>query len=169
VTSRPLLILNPKAGSVRGKASTEQILRAAEGALGAIDHALTERPRHATELAYEAARSGRSLVIATGGDGSIHEVVNGLMRARDEGHDQTVLGIIGRGTGSDFCKTLGIEPRLDRFLSVIAGGHTRAIDVGAFRFADPPGELAARSAYFVNILSVGMGGLVDRYVHESAS
>jgi diacylglycerol kinase (ATP) len=168
VSAKPLLILNPKAGATRGKASTEQILRAAEGALGPIDHVLTERPRHATELAQAAAIDGRSVVIATGGDGSIHEVVNGLMRARESGHDQTVLGIIGRGTGSDFCKTLGIEPRLERFLSVIAAGHTRAIDVGSFRFADPPGELSS-SAYFVNILSVGMGGLVDRYVHESAS
>jgi YegS/Rv2252/BmrU family lipid kinase len=168
VSARPLVILNPKAGAARGKTSTEQILRAAEVALGPLDHVLTERPGHATALAHDAAAAGRALVIATGGDGSIHEVVNGLMRAREGGHDRTVLGIIGRGTGSDFCKTLGIEPRLDRFLSVIAGGYTRAIDVGAFRYSDPSGELA-RSAYFVNILSAGMGGLVDRYVHDSAS
>lgn len=170
MTLAPLCIVNPKAGSGRGRVSTDALMETTQKALGAVDCALTERPRHAEELALEAARAGRELVIATGGDGSIHEVVNGLMRAREEGHGQTALGIIGRGTGSDLCKTLGFEPRLDRFLSVLAAGHKKAIDVGKFRYADPPqreGE-PNRVGYFVNILSAGMGGLVDRMVHDSA-
>jgi len=133
-----------------------------EATLGPIDVVLTERPRHASELAQSAAEGGRVLVIATGGDGSIHEVVNGLMCAREGGHDQTKLAIIGRGTGSDFSKTLGIEPRLDRYLSVIAAGVGKPLDVGRLHYTDRRG--ARQTAYFVNILSAGMGGLVDQYV-----
>ena len=170
---KPLCIVNPKAGSGRGKLSPEALLKTVEDALGSVDGALTNHPRHATELAYQAALEDRELVIATGGDGSIHEVVNGLMKAQAEGHRKTTLGVIGRGTGSDFCKSLGLEPRLDRFLSVIASGHSTQVDVGRFRYADPPrpGENATadHTAYFINILSAGMGGLVDKFVHESAA
>ncbi len=164
MSARPLVIANPKAGSGRGAKLDEQ-LKVIESTLHGVDIALTERPRHASELAERAAVEGREVVVAFGGDGSIHEVVNGLMRAREAGHTGTALGVIGRGTGSDFNKTLGIEPRLDRFLAVISAGHTRSIDVGRLRFAGPSGS---ETAYFMNILSAGMGGLVDRYVHETA-
>lgn len=162
--SRPLVIVNPKAGSGKAAKLDDQ-LKVIEETLSGVEIAFTERPRHATEIAERAATEGRAVVVAFGGDGSIHEVVNGLMKARDAGHAGTALGVIGRGTGSDFNKTLGIEARLDRFLAVIAAGHTRPIDVGRLRFAGPSGT---ETAYFMNILSAGMGGLVDRYVHETA-
>lgn len=164
-SSRPLVIINPRAGGARGGHSAQALRRIIEDAIGGVDVVETERPRHAVELAAEAARSDRELVIATGGDGSIHEVVNGLMAAKAEGHDKTTLGIIGRGTGSDLCKTLGLERRLDRFLSTIAARVKRNIDVGRFSYIDNSGNDA--SAYFVNILSVGMGGLVDKFVRDT--
>jgi diacylglycerol kinase (ATP) len=162
--SRPLVILNPRAGGGRAGQGVEAMQKVIEAAIGGVDLALTERPRHAVEIARAAAAAGRSLVIATGGDGSIHEVVNGLMLAKEAGHAGTTLGIIGRGTGSDLCRTLGIEPRLDRYLSVIAAGHKKPIDVGRFEHTDTRGQRGR--AYFVNILSAGMGGLVDRYVAD---
>lgn len=162
---KPLVIVNPRAGGARGGHSAQALRRIIEDAIGAVDVVETERPRHAVLLAAEAARGDRELVIATGGDGSIHEVVNGLMTAKAEGHDKTTLGIIGRGTGSDLCKTLGLERRLDRFLSTIAARVKRNIDVGRFSYRDPTGK--EDTAYFVNILSVGMGGLVDKFVRDT--
>ena len=88
-----------------------------------VDFALTERPRHAVEIA-DAAKAGRDTVVATGGDGSIHEVANGLMLAKDEGAPGTTkLGIIGRGRAGTSAKTCrGSSPGSDRgSLSVIAG------------------------------------------------
>lgn len=164
-TDRPLVIVNPKAGRMGGADGVASMTKVIEAAIGAVDVAVTERSRHASEIARDAARAGRGLVIATGGDGSIHEVVNGLMEARETGSSNTQLGIIGRGTGSDLCKTLGIEPRLDRALSVIAARCPKRIDVGRFRYKDRQGQPA--SAYFVNILSVGMGGLVDEHVRRT--
>ncbi len=161
---KPLVIVNPKAGGGRHGHTLEQLEKTIERALGSVDFAQTERPRHAVDLAKSAAIEGREVVVATGGDGSIHEVVNGLMLAKEQGHEKTALGIIGRGTGSDLCKTLGLENRLDRFLSVIAAGHTKPIDVGRFSYETDAG--ASEHAYFVNILSAGMGGLVDRYVRD---
>jgi YegS/Rv2252/BmrU family lipid kinase len=101
-------------------------------------------------------------VIAVGGDGTLHEVAHELMRARDAGVKLPRLGVVGQGTGGDFRRTLGLEHRLDRYCQVIASGKTRAVDVGRFWYRADDG--AETQHYFLNILSVGMGGLVDRYV-----
>ena len=162
---KPLLVVNPQSGGGR----TGKLFGAARGpierALGEVDVAFTERPRHAADLACDAAIAGRRTVVAVGGDGSVHEVVNGLMRASEQGAKGTRLGIIGMGTGGDFRKTIGLDHRLDHYCAAIAGGRTRAIDVGRFSYAGDDG--APSHAWFVNILSLGMGGLVDRYVAET--
>ncbi len=82
---QPLLIVNPRSGGGRTGETFEQMRGPIERALGPVDVVLTERPRHATEVAKTAALEGRETVVAVGGDGSIHEVVNGLMQARDAG------------------------------------------------------------------------------------
>jgi YegS/Rv2252/BmrU family lipid kinase len=164
---RPLVIINPRSGAGRTGAASAETRKILEERLGPVDFALTERPRHATDLARQAAIDRRPRVIAVGGDGSIHEVVSGLVSADVPVEERPVLGIVGQGTGGDFRKTLGIEHRLDRYLAAIEEGRTRAIDVGAFSYKDHQGTPA--NAYFVNILSVGLGGLVDRLVHETSS
>ena len=164
---QPLLIVNPRSGGGRTGETFEQMRDPIERALGPVDVVLTERARHATDLAREAALAGRQTVVAVGGDGSVHEVVNGLMQGREQGAKSTRLGVIGQGTGGDFRKSLEIEHRLDRYCAAIAGGKTRALDVGRFSHAVEDPGAAPESAYFVNILSIGLGGLVDRYVAET--
>lgn len=165
MTQKPLVIVNPKAGSGHAGSGLDELLRVVEGALGSVDVEKTERARHAVDIAEKGAREGREVVVAIGGDGSVHEVANGLLRAREAGFRQAALGIIGRGTGGDFCKTLGIEHKLERYLSTIAARNTRSIDVGRLEF---DGKTGRESSYFVNILSAGLGGLVDTYVRNHA-
>lgn len=150
------LIVNPQSGGGNTGRAWSSIRGTIERALGACDVRMTERPGHGIELAKKAAGAGAELVIAVGGDGTIHEVVNGLMTA--PGETKPELGIIGQGTGGDFRKTLGIEHRLDRYIDAIASGKKRKIDVGKFSGGGKDEH------YFVNILSAGMGGLVDKYV-----
>lgn len=165
-SSKPLVIINPRSGAGRTGASSGETQRLIEAAIGSVDFALTERPRHATELARRAAEEGRDRVVAVGGDGSIHEVVSGLMQAEVGDRKRPTLGIVGQGTGGDFRKTLGIEHRLDRYLETLKAGATKAIDIGSFTYVDNDGKPA--KAFFVNILSVGLGGLVDRFVHDTS-
>jgi YegS/Rv2252/BmrU family lipid kinase len=161
----PFLVVNPRSGGGATGRTFAAMRGTIERALGKVEIAMTERPGHGIDLARQAAIAGHPLVIAVGGDGTIHEVVNGLMQARTGGYGtkaETVeLGIIGQGTGGDFRKSLGLEHRLDRYVEALASGKRRAIDVGKF-FGG--GKTAH---YFVNILSVGMGGLVDRYVAQA--
>ena len=162
---KPLVILNPNSQGGKTGEHADELLRVIQRYLGELDCAHTKAPRHAVEIAENAAREGRSQVIAVGGDGTIHEVVNGLMRADRPASELPKLGVVGQGTGGDFRKTLEIEHRLDRYCETIARGVTKTVDVGRFSYRDRDGETA--NAYFVNILSVGMGGLVDEYVAGS--
>lgn len=154
----PLLIVNPSAASGRAGRTFAQVLAVIERRLGSLDVAVTERPGHATSLAYAGALDGRSLIIAVGGDGTLHEVANGVL----DGGGRAALGYVGQGTGGDFRRTLDIPHRLDAYVEALASGRERAVDVGRATFRGPDG--ATRVRWFVNILSMGMGGLVDRYV-----
>ena len=166
MSAKPLAIVNPTSGGGRSRKTLNELRGVLDRALGGVDVAFTERPRHATELARAAARDGRSTVVVVGGDGSIHEAVWGLMEAREEGARSTRLGVVGQGTGGDFRKSLGIEHRLDRYVRAIAGGVTKHVDVAKFTYTSNDDRPA--TGYFVNILSAGMGGLVDRYVHDAS-
>ncbi len=160
---KPLVILNPSSQGGKTGEQAESLLRIIARYLGAIDSVQTRGPRHAVELAETAAKEGRSRVIAVGGDGTIHEVVNGLMAVPKE--QRPALGIVGQRTGGDFRKTLEVEHRLDRYCEAIARNVTTNVDVGKFTFRNRDG--ADASGFFTNILSVGMGGLVDEYVAGS--
>ncbi len=162
----PLLIVNPRAGGGLTGRSFPALHAVAERALGAIDVLYTQSGGHAIELARDAANAGRRTVIAVGGDGTLNEVVNGVLSAKEggakEGGKATRVGLIGQGTGGDFRRALGLEHRLDRYLAVIARGAERAVDAGLLTYVDAEGR--TRQRYFVNIVSAGLGGLVDRYV-----
>ena len=71
------------------------------------------------------------------------------------------LGIVGTGTGGDYGRSLGIQHDLGAYLAALRGGAARTVDVGRARFAGLDGATAER--YWLNVLSAGIGGLVDRY------
>jgi YegS/Rv2252/BmrU family lipid kinase len=169
----PLLVVNPNAGGGKTGRVFGEMRAPIERALGPVDVVLTERPRHASEATREAALAGRETVIAVGGDGTIHEVVSGIMDARELGATATRMGIVPQGTGGDFRKTLfaegasSNEHRLDRYCERIAAGRTRRIDVGRLTHGVAGEPSGTDRAWFINILSIGVGGLVDRYVAET--
>jgi diacylglycerol kinase (ATP) len=161
VPGRPLLIVNPASGGGKTGKHFDSLRQTIGQALGPMRVAFTETRGHAIELAKQGVADGHKIVIAVGGDGTFHEVVNGVM---DAGGGARV-GLIAQGTGGDFRKTLGIEHRLDHYLKVLTAGRTQQIDVGKVRYRAEDGS--EKSRWFVNILSCGMGGLVDRYVADA--
>ena len=159
---KPLLVVNPRSGggaTGRTFGATREII---QRALGPVDVAMTAHAGHGVQLAREGAVAGHPLVIAVGGDGTFHEVVNGLMQAKALTPGGTRIAMIAQGTGGDFRKTLGLEHRMDRYLEAIKSGREQPLDVGKFTGGGKTDH------YFVNILSAGMGGLVDQYVADAS-
>lgn len=142
---------------------------ALRGALGQVDLALTRAPGDAMRLAAAATAERRPLVVCLGGDGTLNEVVNGLLGGGTSGAAGAApppaaalprVGLLATGTGGDFGRALGIDRRFDAYLAALAAGRERLVDVGRARFATPGGTV---ERYWVNVLSAGIGGLVDRY------
>ncbi len=162
---KPLVIVNPNSQGGKTGENAEALLRVIKRYLGKLDCVETTAPRHAVELAESAAHEGRGMVVAIGGDGTVHEVANGFMQTGISAEELPKLGVIGQGTGGDFRKTLQIEHRLDRYCETIVRGVTKAVDMGRFTYRNHSGDEAR--AFFINILSVGLGGLVDEFVAGS--
>ena len=117
---------------------------------------LSERPEHMIELAERVARRGAEVVVAVGGDGTLNETINGLMRAGGT----TELATIPLGTGMDFVRTYGIPTRFEDAVQTAKDGAVRTIDVGRVRYRTWAGDEAER--YFGNVSSVGMSAAVAR-------
>lgn len=154
---KPLLIVNPASGGGKTGKVFGDLRGVIERRLGRVECVFTEAVGHAISIAREGAEAGHELVIAVGGDGTLNEVAEGLITSQKTAQ----LGLIAQGTGGDFRRTLGLEHRLDHYLDALTSGRVRPLDLGVARFAET-------ERHFINILSAGMGGLVDRYVSASS-
>jgi diacylglycerol kinase (ATP) len=162
-----LVIVNPRAGGGISQRKWARLVGAISAGLGELQVQFTDARGHATELAREAALDGRRLIVAFGGDGTISEVAGGILAARDAGGPAvTELGIIPKGTGGDFRRTLQIPHDAAQAAHKIRQATARPIDVGHVTFTAPSGELAAR--YFVNVASFGFSSRVAERANESS-
>ena len=119
-----VVIINPTAG--RGKAGKQvpEIRRLlGEKAAGWVWQ-YTQKRGDAEGMAHQAAQAGTPLVVAVGGDGTLHEIVNGVL-----GTD-TSVGLIPYGTGNDFARALGLFGNLESACRVLTEGNVKHIDVG---------------------------------------
>jgi diacylglycerol kinase (ATP) len=137
------VILNPY--SARWKAGERQSEVAAALHDAGIEHSisLSESPGHATVLALEAVRAGFNPILAAGGDGTLSEVINGILTA-EHGRD-AVFGIIPVGTANDLADNLGWPKDLRQTAEKIAAGNTRGLDV-----------CSVNGRFFVNNAGLGL-------------
>lgn len=157
---RPLVVVNPAAGG--GRADVLRRLTAALEARG-VDHdvVLTAGPGHASELVRSAVLDdGRRYLVAVGGDGTVHEVVNGMVDAeRGRAHaGDLVLGVVSGGSGCDLVRTFGLDRAPEVLADHLATDTTLPLDLGRLSLTGPDGR--PRSAVFANVAEAGFGGQV---------
>ena len=158
----PLIIVNPaSAGGATGDAWPGLASELARH-FGPFKCAFSERRGEAAEIAEREAREGRSFVVACGGDGTVSEVANGILRSGTDAE----LGLLPSGTGGDFRRTLNIPSRASEAARILREGRTRRMDAGRVSFLNDAG--AEESRYFVNVASFGMGGDVIERVKENS-
>jgi len=117
----------------------------------------TEGRGHATLLTREALERDRRLIVAVGGDGTIHEVVNGLIADDKAVNRETRLGVVGAGTGCDFIKTFGIPSSPSHAVVHLDGHESFPIDIGKITFSENGQEVVR---YFANVAEAGLGARV---------
>lgn len=139
------IILNPKADLGHG-ADFYEIVKEEIEPYRDVDVVKTARPDHARKLTEEAIENGYDVLVAAGGDGTVNEVVNGIMFSGREG---LKLGIIPIGTGNDFAHSMGVDKDVRKAVQNILRGRTRKVDLGLME------DDKDRRRYFVNNLGVG--------------
>ena len=148
-----VFLVNPASDNgATGRRWPEIARRAAAAGLEG-DALFSGRPGELTDLARRAAGDGASLLVVVGGDGSVNEVVNGIV-----GEPTVELAVIARGTGWDFVRTYGIPRRTEDAVRVALEGATRTVDLGRAVYRTWGGTKA--ESYFANIASAGMSGAI---------
>jgi diacylglycerol kinase (ATP) len=160
---RPLVIVNPRSGGGLSEARWAKLVEGLTDGLGPFDTVFTTAPRDATAIARREAAAGRRLIVAFGGDGTISETANGILQA---GAGTTCeLGIIPRGTGGDFRRTLDLPKDLAEAARRVRDGTVRVIDAGRATYVADDGRPETR--YFVNVASFGYSSAVASRANNS--
>ncbi len=151
------IILNPMA-DMRNAWTVANDLRPIIAEYGNADWSGTVYPTHATELAKQAGEQDYDMVIAMGGDGTVHEVINGLMQIPAE--KRPILGVVPVGSGNDFAHSIGLPMQPDRALVHALNSEPSTVDVGLM--TDENG----RQEYFDNTVGVGFDAVVTIRSHR---
>ncbi|MCO5248886.1 MAG: YegS/Rv2252/BmrU family lipid kinase [Chitinophagales bacterium] len=135
-----------------------------------FDIVLTERVGHAKELAFQGVKEGFKKIICAGGDGTINETANGVMQAikalNEKERKSLRIGVIPIGTANDYIKTIGSPMTVAGLKKSITSDTYKTIDLGLVNFVSTKGENCER--YFVNIVDIGIGGIVVEKLSTSS-
>ncbi|MBM3267699.1 MAG: diacylglycerol kinase family lipid kinase [Candidatus Sericytochromatia bacterium] len=131
-----------------------------------IETRLTDHQGHAAELTREALRAGAKRIYAVGGDGTVNEVINGFFEGERAIAPDAELGVLCRGTGCDFIKSLHLPKADEGGIERVLAGHAEPTDVGRVRYVNLRGEEEMR--YFINIAEAGLGGQVVSRVNNAS-
>ncbi|MCQ3931983.1 MAG: hypothetical protein DPW16_16145 [Chloroflexi bacterium] len=157
---RTLIVVNPNAGSGRAGKLWHQIEPMLWKELGELVVAITQRPEDVAEHLDKARAAGISRVIAIGGDGTNHALVNAIqsLAKADPSAPPMIFGQLPIGTGRDFSRTLNIPVDPEAAVKWITQANPKSLDLGHLTYDDA-------NRYFLNIASAGIGGEVDRRVN----
>ena len=149
-----LLIINPNSRKGKGRERALEIREVFESHSIDIDVAYTEGPGHAETLAYEGSENGYTTIISAGGDGSMNEVLNGIMKSSRR--NEVKLGIIPLGRGNDYAFSLGLPTDVKEATNLIIDGNTRHVDCG-----ETKDRVSGRTYYYLNGNGFGFEPMVN--------
>jgi diacylglycerol kinase (ATP) len=160
-TEKPVVIVNPKSGGGLSERRWAALVAPLTEGLGPFESRFTESVGDGRRLAREAVAAGRHLVVAFGGDGTISEVADGIMAAGRA----CAMGIIPRGTGGDFRRTLSLPGDVGKAAHHLRAAPAHAIDIGRATFTADDGSRQSR--HFINMASFGFSADAARRANGS--
>lgn len=151
------VILNPHAGSGRGKKDQAEILMRLTKADFQYESAVSEFPKHIVQLTIGAIEMGFRNLIVAGGDGSLNEAVNGIFQQKICPPEKITVGMIPVGTGNDWIKTFGIPNHYKEAVKILKQEKVMRQDIGRITFAE---NNSTQTCYFANMAGFGFDAMV---------
>lgn len=155
------LVVNPVAGNGRGLDDLPEISRYLREAEIACDPVFTEHKCHATELTVSAIKQGYRRIVVVGGDGTLHEVVNGLFIQQEVDPKEVLLAVIAVGTGNDWVRTMRFQGHYREAVQAIREECTFLQDVGVVSYEEAHYR---QSRYMANVAGIGFDATVVKRV-----
>ena len=124
----------------------------------------TGRKKHAIELAKQATENGCDYLVAVGGDGTLNEVINGILQSNIPAGEYPTIGLLPHGSANDFARTVHISNSIEELLERIRSNTTQMIDLGKIEL-----QQTREIRYFLNIAGLGLGPEVAQNIEQSSS
>jgi YegS/Rv2252/BmrU family lipid kinase len=167
-TKKWFVVINPTSGNGSAKKLWPKIEKLLLIYQFDFECAFTDYQKHSVELTQNAINKGFINIISVGGDGTLHNIVNGIMSQDKVAPSNITVGVVPIGTGNDWVKTYDIPKDIETAIQIIKNGNTKRQDIGKIELLNqnmPP-------VYFNNLAGVGFDGFVvskvGKYKHFGA-
>lgn len=154
------IIANPTSGNEKLSKKKKEIEHLLQTKNINFEFAITNEAKHEIELVYNAIKKGFKNFISVGGDGTLHNIVNGIMKQKIVKTSEITIGVIPLGTGNDWIKTYKIPNNIEKAISIISKEKTFAQPIGFL-------ELENTSVYFNNVAGIGLDGYIVKKLNTS--
>lgn len=158
------VIVNPTSGSGKAAAKISTIEAKLKSAGIEYNLEFTSHRGHAIELAKTAVENGFRQIIVVGGDGTNHEVMNGILMQKALPSDEVTMCLIPVGTGNDWIRTHNITRDVDTIIQNINKGKTQLQDIGKATFQTPKGQ---GERYFINVAGLAYDAFIAKQMNEN--
>ena len=161
--SKPwMVIINPTAGSGSSAKKWRQIEKLLTHYKFNFEYTFTQYANHSVELVHQAIDKGIRNLISVGGDGTLHNIINGIMTQNKVPSNIINVGVIPIGTGNDWVRTHGISKKIDEAIKTILNGKCKLQDIGEIKFLNENKS----NVFFNNLVGVGFDGYVVSKVEK---
>ena len=154
-----LMIVNPNAGAKKGTKDWPKILRTLKEEKVDFDFQLTTSRGHATQIASEVIAGGVRNICVVGGDGTLNEVLNGIMTCKEAAPSEISIGMIPVGTGNDWCRMFNIPFDYLKAIHLLKQKKTFMQDAGKVSYYHNENQVVR---YFMNVAGMGYDALVAK-------
>jgi len=156
------VIINPTSGNGKSKKKWPKIKELLELNGFDFEFAFTEYSKHSILLVHRAIENNFTHIICVGGDGTLHNIVNGIMSQNKMPAKSIHVGMIPIGTGNDWVKTHQIPTAINSAIDTILKGDVSCQDIGKIELLNQ----TSKPVYFNNLAGVGFDGYVANKVHK---
>ncbi|RMG88535.1 MAG: diacylglycerol kinase family lipid kinase [Chloroflexi bacterium] len=162
-----LVLINPNAASGRAETIWQRMSAHVEAQMGALQVVITQQPDDVARYVDEAQQNGMTHILAVGGDGTNHALINALAIRQAQHPDEPlpIGGTIPVGTGRDWARTLNIPFKPEAIGTWLAQAQVKQVDIGLLHYSTDDGQTCQR--YFLNVASSGLGGEVVARVNRT--